>query len=71
MELGICRGKKTYDKRQDMIARDAKREIEMRMKEQSINHGGEPVSTGLLKQDKRVEDSRWYSLKNENLKINC
>lgn len=35
VELGICRGKKTYDKRQDMIARDAKREIEMRMKEQS------------------------------------
>ncbi|HBN85635.1 MAG TPA: SsrA-binding protein [Clostridiales bacterium] len=34
VELGICRGKKTYDKRQDLIARDAQREIEKRMKDQ-------------------------------------
>lgn len=34
VELGICRGKKTYDKRQDLITRDAKREIEKKLKEQ-------------------------------------
>ena len=28
IELGICRGKKNYDKRQDIAERDAKREIE-------------------------------------------
>ncbi len=33
VDLGVAKGKKTYDKRQDMIARDAKREIEKNMKE--------------------------------------
>lgn len=33
IELGICRGKKNYDKRQDMAERDAKREIERHMRE--------------------------------------
>jgi SsrA-binding protein len=28
IELGVCRGKKNYDKRQDIAERDAKREIE-------------------------------------------
>lgn len=34
MELGLCKGKKTYDKRADMAVRDAKRDIERAMKEQ-------------------------------------
>jgi len=28
LELGVCRGKKTYDKRQDVAERDARREME-------------------------------------------
>ena len=32
MEVGLCRGKKLYDKRDDMAARDSKREIERSMK---------------------------------------
>lgn len=33
MELGIGRGKKLYDKRQDMAKKDAERKIERAMKE--------------------------------------
>ena len=32
MEVGLCRGKKLYDKREDMAKRDSKREIERNMK---------------------------------------
>lgn len=35
VELGLCRGKKTYDKRQDMAKRTAKREVERALKERS------------------------------------
>jgi SsrA-binding protein len=34
LELGLCKGKKLYDKRADMAARDARREIDRAMKEQ-------------------------------------
>jgi len=34
MELGIAKGKKLYDKRDDIAERDANREIDRRMKEQ-------------------------------------
>lgn len=34
LEVGLCKGKKLYDKRQDMANRDAKREIDRAMKEQ-------------------------------------
>lgn len=33
LELGVAKGKKLYDKREDIAERDAKREIERRMKE--------------------------------------
>jgi SsrA-binding protein len=33
IEVGIAKGKKTYDKRQDIAKRDAKREIERKLKE--------------------------------------
>lgn len=33
VQLGLCRGKKLYDKREDMAKRDARREIERAMKE--------------------------------------
>lgn len=33
VELGIAKGKKLYDKREDIAERDAKREIERRLKE--------------------------------------
>ena len=33
VELGIARGKKLYDKREDIAERDAKREIDRRLKE--------------------------------------
>ena len=33
VQLGLCRGKKNYDKRDDMAKRDAKRDIERSMKE--------------------------------------
>ena len=35
MALGLCRGKKLYDKRDDMAKRDANREIERHMKDRS------------------------------------
>ncbi len=35
VELGLAKGKKLYDKRDDIAARDAKREIEVRLKESS------------------------------------
>ena len=34
MQLGLCRGKKLYDKREDMAKRTAKRDIERALKEQ-------------------------------------
>jgi SsrA-binding protein len=37
VELGIARGKKIYDKRQDIAERDAKREIDKRMKDKMLN----------------------------------
>lgn len=33
IQLGLCKGKKLYDKRNDMAARDAKRDIERTLKE--------------------------------------
>lgn len=33
VEVGLCRGKKLYDKREDMAKRDAKREIDRAMKQ--------------------------------------
>jgi SsrA-binding protein len=33
LELGLAKGKKLYDKRDDIAAKDAKREIEIRLKE--------------------------------------
>ena len=33
LELGLCKGKKLYDKRDDMAKRDAKRDIERSMRE--------------------------------------
>ena len=34
LSVGLCRGKKLYDKRDDMAKRDAKRDIERSLKEQ-------------------------------------
>ena len=33
MQLGLCKGKKLYDKREDIAKRDAKREIDRAMKD--------------------------------------
>ena len=35
MELGLCRGKKLYDKRQDAAKRDAKRDIDRALRERN------------------------------------
>lgn len=35
VEIGLCKGKKLHDKRQDMAKRDAKREIERAIKERN------------------------------------
>lgn len=35
LEIGLCKGKKNYDKRQDMAKRDATREMDRVMKEQN------------------------------------
>lgn len=35
LEVGVCRGKKLYDKRDDMAKRDAKREIDRSIKERN------------------------------------
>ena len=35
VQVGLCKGKKLYDKRADMASRDAKRDIERTMKEQN------------------------------------
>ena len=36
--LGLCKGKKLYDKREDMAKRDAKREIECSMKDRGRDY---------------------------------
>lgn len=35
VQLGLCKGKKIYDKREDMAARDAKRDMQRAIKERS------------------------------------
>ena len=35
VQVGVCRGKKLYDKREDMARRDAKRDIERTIKERN------------------------------------
>lgn len=35
VEVGLCKGKKLYDKREDMAKRDAKREMDRAMKERN------------------------------------
>lgn len=35
MQIGLCKGKKLYDKRDDMASRDARRDMERIMKERS------------------------------------
>ena len=35
IELGLCRGKKTYDKREDLAKRDAKRQMERDLRERT------------------------------------
>ena len=35
VQVGLCRGKKLYDKRQDLAARAAKRDIDRAMKEKN------------------------------------
>ena len=35
VQVGLCRGKKLYDKRQDLSAKAAKRYIELAMKEKN------------------------------------
>lgn len=35
IQLGLCKGKKLYDKREDMAARDAKRDMQRAIKERS------------------------------------
>lgn len=55
LALGLCKGKKLYDKRDDMAKKAAQRDIERAMKERNY-HGGVKVSTGVLKHDKRVEE---------------
>lgn len=35
IELAVCRGKKSYDKRQDLAEKDAKREIERHLRERN------------------------------------
>jgi len=37
VQVGLCQGKKLYDKRDDMAKRDAKRDIDRAMKERSRN----------------------------------
>lgn len=37
IELGVCRGKKAYDKRDDIAERDAKREIERHLRDRNKN----------------------------------
>jgi len=38
MEIGLCRGKKLYDKRDDEAERDAKRQIERTLKERNSRY---------------------------------
>lgn len=38
VQLGLCKGKKLYDKREDMAARDAKRDMQRAIKELSLIH---------------------------------
>lgn len=60
VQLGLCKGKKLYDKRQDMAKRAAKREIDRAMKEKTgkfkeqTYNGGVKVSTGTVQLCKRA-----------------
>lgn len=55
MELGLCKGKKLHDKRDDMAARDAQRDIQRALRSKTAAttdffhsfYGGVLVSTGL------------------------
>ncbi len=40
VEIGLCRGKKNYDKRESIKQRDSKRDIEKYIKNKSNNFGG-------------------------------
>lgn len=40
VEIGLCRGKKLYDKRDAMAEKQANREIDRRMKDASRSYGG-------------------------------
>ena len=37
VELGLCKGKKTYDKRESIAARDAKREMDRAVRNKNFN----------------------------------
>lgn len=73
IELGVCRGKKLYDKRADAAKRDAQRDIERAMRaaaKPKSEYGGVPVSTGIEKQGKRVEALDLYKTGNLNINAN-
>ena len=36
MEIGLCRGKKLYDKRQDIAKKDQRREVERELKVKNL-----------------------------------
>ena len=68
VQVGLCKGKKLYDKRDDLAKKAAKRDVERAMKgkkplevnrkmqtEWCRKSGGVMVSTGILKHGKRVE----------------
>lgn len=37
VQVGLCKGKKLYDKREDMARRDAKRDMERAVKERNVS----------------------------------
>lgn len=74
IEIGVCKGKKLYDKREDLAAKDAKREIDRRMKgfyQQFLAERKQLYTWGCNGFDGALETNEagggfsWASLKNE------
>ena len=70
VQVGLCRGKKLYDKRADMAERDAKRDMDRALKERNrytaafaASHGDVKVSTGVGSPGKRVAVRDRYKIR--------
>ena len=62
VQVGLCKGKKLYDKRETAAKRDAMREIDRSGNSRINFEGGGKVSTGSVKDEKRGEQGKLFKL---------